>query len=128
MEAAMGEFSRRDAMLCILVGGVLGFVIGVNVRGSFETDTALGPMASAMHWGFGGLMGMGVGLFWLFFWLLLIRGLFWRSPSGWRGRGRRGRYYAGRLEDLPADFDDWHRRAHERMKEATPADDPGGRG
>ena len=34
-----------------------------------------------------------------------------------------------RLADLPADFDDWHRRAHAQMaREAASADDSGRRG
>jgi hypothetical protein len=108
----MGEFGRREAFLCVLVGLVIGLLIGVNV---------LGPGAvpwPVLGWGFGPY----IGLFWLFIWLMLIRGLFWGRP--WR----RGRYYYGRLDDLPADFDDWHRRAHERMKEAPAADDSGRRG
>jgi hypothetical protein len=122
MEAEMSDFSRRDALLCVLFGGVLGFVLGVSV------NSGVGPVP--MHWGMWGFAPLAalVGVFWLFFWLLLIRGLFW-GPPGWRRWGRRGGYYAGRLEDLPADFDDWHRRAHERMNQGgTPADDPGRRG
>jgi hypothetical protein len=56
------------------------------------------------------------------FWILLIGGIL--RMLGWI---RPGRYYR-RLEDLPADFDDWHRRAHERMRETAAADDPGRRG
>jgi len=120
----MSEFSRRDAFLCLLVGGGIGLVIGLSIRGGGWPGP--GPWPA---WGpFGAFAGM-FGLFWLFFWLLLIRGLFWGPYGGWRSwRGGRGRYYAGRLEDLPADFDDWHRRAHERMKEVATADDPGRRG
>ena len=119
----MSEFSRRDAFLCLLVGGGIGIAIGLNLRGG-------SPFAWGWKVGAPELLVMGViGLFWLTLWLLIIRGLFWGPFAGWRSwRGGRGRYYAGRLEDLPADFDDWHRRAHERMKEAATADDPGRRG
>ena len=106
----MGQFGRREAILCGLVGLVVGVVIGMNIqRGPAIYGPGLPPWPG---WAF-------IGLFWVFLWLLLIRGLFWARP--WR----RGRYYHGRLEDLPADFDDWHRRAHERMKEGPAAHDSG---
>ena len=103
----MSEFSRRDAFLCLLVGAGIGLVVGMSIRGAWGP----GP-----YWG--GPVVFAPGLYAGAF------GLFWGGRRSWR----RGRYYAGRLEDLPADFDDWHRRAHERMREVATADDPGRRG
>jgi hypothetical protein len=124
----MSDFRRRDAFLCILVGLGLGLVIGINLGPAMGRLQPVSPGPSG--WGFlpfAPLFAFG-GLFWLVIWALLIRGLFWGpwARGSWSGRG--GRYYAGRLEDLPADFDDWHRRAHERRKETASADDPGHRG
>jgi len=45
-----------------------------------------------------------------------VRGLFWG------GHWRRRRYYGGPY-DLPPAFDEWHRRAHERMTK-EPAGSP----
>ena len=59
-------------------------------------------------WGFG-LFGP---IFFVFVWLVLLRGLFWR--------GRR-RWYYSRWHDVPPAFDDWHRRAHERMSGDRPS-------
>ncbi len=117
----MSEFGRREAFLCGLVGLVLGVLIGSNLAYPSGIDVAWPGGWRPWGWGF---LPLGVtGILWIFFWVLLIRGLFWGRP--W---SRRGRYYYGRMEDLPADFDDWHRRAHERMKEAPAADDSGRRG
>jgi hypothetical protein len=55
------------------------------------------------------------------FWVLLIGGIL--RGMGWIGAGR-----PYRLDDLPADFDEWHRRAHAHMKETDPADDSARRG
>jgi hypothetical protein len=118
-EGVMSEFGRREAFLCGLVGLVIGVLIGSNFVYPSGIDVARPGGWGWGHWGFAPFFG----IFWVFFWLLLISGLFWGGR--W---GRRGRYYHGRIEDLPADFDDWHRRAHERMKEAPAADDPGRRG
>jgi hypothetical protein len=120
----MSDMSKGKAALFVLGGVILGIV-----------------MSRSMFWGPPGFFGGGrpyallgaIGipelmvfvpiLLWVAFWVLLIGVLFNLGPWG-RKRG----YYAGRLEDLPADFDDWHRRAHERMREAASADDPGRRG
>lgn len=68
------------------------------------------------------LLVIAVPILFISFWVLLIGGILrW---MGWIGPG----HYYRRLEDLPADFDDWHRRAHERMRETAPADDSGRRG
>jgi hypothetical protein len=67
-------------------------------------------------WGF----GFGPIFFIVFLWFLVFRGLWWRGPR-WRHA-----YYQG--ASLPPAFDEWHRRAHERMKESTSADDPARRG
>ena len=67
-------------------------------------------------WGFGFVFP----LLFLGFWFVLLRGLFW-------GRRWRNGYHPG-WHGVPPAFDEWHRQAHERLKEHTPADDSGRRG
>jgi hypothetical protein len=52
-------------------------------------------------WGF----GFGFPLFFLFFWFVLARGIFWGGRWG-RSRGN---------------LDEWHRRAHDRMAQDAQA-------
>ena len=68
-------------------------------------------------WGFG--FGFPI-LFFVLIWLVVVRGLFW-------GRRWRHGYYAGG-HGVPPAFEEWHRRAHDRLKENRPADDSGSRG
>ena len=61
-------------------------------------------------WGFGFFFGP---LFFLAFWLIVVRGLFWRRRYGYGGGcGPGGRF--DRLEE-------WHRQAHAREDEARAA-------
>ncbi len=69
-------------------------------------------------WGFG--FGFPI-LFFVLIWFVVIRGLFW-------GRRWRHGYYYGGWHGVPPAFDDWHRQAHQQMKEQPSADDPGRRG
>jgi hypothetical protein len=65
-------------------------------------------------WGFG--FGFPLfPLFALFFFVFACRVLFWGGP------GRRHWHHHRDGCDLPPRFDDWHRRAHERMKDEPPA-------
>jgi len=85
---------------------------------------ALPPYAFYRPWGFGFPFFFGPFFFFLLF-VLVMRGLFWGSR--WRRYGCAGGYYGGG----PMTFDDWHRRAHERMaKDASgpPRDDDRPRG
>jgi hypothetical protein len=54
-------------------------------------------------WGFGFGFFPVFPLFFILFWLVIARGLFWRG-SRW---GRSCRY-----DGVPQEFDEWHRRAH----------------
>ena len=51
-------------------------------------------------------------LLFVFFWIFLFRGIFF-----WGGWGRR-RHWQGDPNYWPERFDDWHRRAHDRMRDA----------
>jgi hypothetical protein len=55
-------------------------------------------------WGFG-FFPVFPFLF-IFFWLFVLRGLFWRGPWGYR---------AWHYDRVPPAFDEWHRRAHARQ-------------
>jgi hypothetical protein len=59
----------------------------------------------------GGFFGALLGIF-LF--LFVLRAFFW-GLFGWGWR-RRWRYY-GYPDDGPSRFDEWHRRAHDRMRD-----------
>ncbi|HEY3569546.1 MAG TPA: hypothetical protein VGP73_16555 [Thermoanaerobaculia bacterium] len=66
-------------------------------------------------WGFGFFF---VPLFFFAFWLLVVRGLFWRRRAWYGyggGCGPRGR------------FEEWHRQAHERAGDAPVTGAPGER-
>lgn len=66
-------------------------------------------------WGFGFFFGP---IFFIVFWLVIVRALFWRRRAWYGGGcGPYGPY--GR-------FDEWHRQAHARDAEAPPAGAPGG--
>jgi hypothetical protein len=120
----MSESSRWKAPLWGFVGLIVGLTLGSGIL--FRNYFGNHPTGPG-----GGIQGFSIGVaelavlagavFWIAFWVLLIAGLvrFVRHGRTW---------YRGRLEDLPADFDDWHRRAHERMREAAAADDSGRRG
>ena len=72
---------------------------------------AYGPYPYGWYrpWGF----GFGPFVF-LLFWFLVFRFLFWG------GLHRRRWHYRGAY-DLPPSFEEWHRRAHERLNGQTPA-------
>jgi hypothetical protein len=54
-------------------------------------------------------------LFGILFFFFILRLLSW-GLWGWGWRGRRWRYY-DYPGDGPSRFDEWHRRAHERMRD-----------
>ena len=64
-------------------------------------------------WGFGFFFGP---LFFIAFWLILIRGVFWRRRA-WYG-GPRG--YGGGCGPYGR-FEEWHRQAHERERDPMTA-------
>lgn len=98
-------------LLTVLVSG-LAYSMGV-AQGAAQAgvDPDLVRHAWRGHWGFGPFPF----LLFVFLWFALVRG-----PWGWGGPWGRRRYYAG-WHDGPPPFDEWHRRAHERMKETPPA-------
>lgn len=90
--------------------GVVAYNAGIAHGAVAAQQIANGPAAFPVYgwyrpWGFG-LFGP---LLFIAFWFLVLRTVFWRGP--WRGYGCYGRGYYG----TPMAFDEWHRRAHERM-------------
>jgi hypothetical protein len=63
-------------------------------------------------WGFGFGFLPFFPFFFILFWFVVLRALFWRGP--W---GHRRWYYDG----VPPAFDEWHRRAHARQDKPGPA-------
>ena len=127
-----GERSRfRGAavlgvLLLSAVAAIVAYNIGVS-HGLAQQMVAQGaqvppypypyPYGWYRPWGFG--LGFPI-FFFALFWLVLVRSLFW-------GRSWRRGYYAG-WHGAPPAFDEWHRQAHERLKEHRPADDSASRG
>ena len=66
----------------------------------------LPPYWAYRPWGWG--VGWGPVFFLLFVWFVMFRIFAW---SGVRRRG----WYRGGPYDVPPQFDEWHRRAHEGM-------------
>ena len=98
------------AILGSAIVGVIAYNIGLS-QGAAHAAAASGalppyPYGLYRPWGFG--FGFPI-LFFVFFWLIVSRAFFWGGP--WR---RRWYHYRG---EVPPSFDEWHRRAHERMSE-----------
>jgi hypothetical protein len=99
------------AVLLAVTVGIVAYNMGVS-HGQAIASTAAGATPPSVQpyywyrpWGFG--FGFGPVLF-LLFWFFLFRIIFW-------GGYRRYRWsYPGSWNSSPS-FDEWHRRAHERM-------------
>ena len=70
----------------------------------------------------GGFIGPLLGIFFFFF---VLRALFWGACWGGGGGWRRRRWgYYDYPYDGPPRFDEWHRRAHDRMRDDPAAGAP----
>ena len=105
------------AGLGLALVGVVAYNAGVSqglaqaaAAAATASGTPLPPYAYGWYrpWGFG--FGFPIVFLFLFFWLFVVRGLFWGRP--WR----RWHDYGG----VPPAFEEWHRRAHERMSGEAP--------
>lgn len=123
----MNERSNRWAavLAVVFVAAVVGYGAynlglshGLAVNGSLTAAAAPGPGAAPIvvypygwhrPWGFGFFP-----FFVLAFWFVVARAFFWRGP--WRGH----HWHGAGSDDLRPMFDQWHRRAHERMKQLSP--------
>jgi len=132
----MGNSIRWIALIAALllaaaVGGVAynaGIAHGLAESGKIVAPPGGGPYPYPYpYWGGHRPFGFGflfVPLFFIAFWVLVVRGLFWRR--GWH-RGACGsgfdRGACGSGFDPASRLDEWHRRAHERMANG-PLGDP----
>ena len=91
------------------VGVSQGLAIGATATAGTPSGApaylpAYGPYGWYRPWGFG-LFGP---FFFILFWFFVFRLFFW-------GGFHRRRWHYGGPYDAPRAFDEWHRRAHERM-------------
>ena len=91
-------------ILILTIGATaVAYNVGLS-QGLAQAGTAAAEAAPyPYHWHHGWGVGPFFPLLFIVFWLLLFRGLWW---GPWRYYG--GPYHRDR-------FDEWHRRAHERM-------------
>ena len=127
----MNEYTRRrgwgivlGVVLLSAVAGIIAYNIGLS-HGLAQTAATQAPgvppygYLAYRPWGF----GFGFPLFLLIIvWFASLRALRWGGGPPWRHR-----YYMD-ARGIPPAFDEWHRRAHEHMKEGPSADDSGRRG
>jgi hypothetical protein len=120
-------FSVFVGMLAYNAGMSHGLAQGAVAAGSAAPYPYPYPYAYGWHrpWGF----GFGFPLLFFAFWFLFFRRVWWGGPwrrhPYWRGPyGPYGHDFHPPPQP-PSAFDEWHRQAHERMKEPLPADDSG---
>jgi hypothetical protein len=137
MEAAQMDQQFRPYrwtafLFALVVAAAVGFFaynagVAHGVAAAGQQIAAPGPGGFAPYgwyrpWGFGFFFAP---FFFFLLFVFVMRGLFWGGP--WRRYGcyPRGAYGA------PTTFDEWHRRAHERMTKepgGSPHDDDRSRG
>lgn len=111
MEADVNHTPNRIGWL--LLGLLAGFALGSGMFRWWPAPIGMPVGAPDMS------IVLVAGIF-ITMWIVLVAG-----AIRWLFVGRDPQ----RLADLPADFDDWHRRAHAQMaREAASAADPGRRG
>jgi hypothetical protein len=113
----MNNQSRWTAFAGALLLAAVAGIVSYNAGVSHGLAIAVGPAGAVVPdggyrpWGFGPIGPLAVlGLFWF----LVLRFFFWG------GFGRR-RWYSAAPCDGSSPFEEWHRRAHERMNEQPPA-------
>jgi hypothetical protein len=103
------------AVLFAAIVGVVSYNAGVSHGLAVAAPAAGAGPGTAVPYGWYRPWGFGFFPFgFVLFWFLLFRLVFWG------GFHRRRWYYRG-LHDAPPSFEEWHRRAHERMNGVPPA-------
>ena len=118
---------RAAAVLMVVLLSTVAAIVAYNLgfsHGLAQQLAAQGGQVPPYPYGWYRPWGFGLGfpiLFFILLWFVLARAFFW---------GRRWHYGYGHpaWRGVPPMFDEWHRRAHERLKEEKPADDSGRRG
>ena len=116
-------FTRYRWMPLLLAGlfaafvGVAAYNLGVShglAQNWRPAEGGLPPWGWYRPWGF----GFGIfPLFFIVFWIFIVRALFWGGP--WRRGYYRPRDWYRHAYDAPMMFDEWHRRAHERDRDRS---------
>jgi len=110
-------------LMAAIGAGMYGYNVGIaqglaQGAAAAAAQTGAAPATPVMFyprpWGFG--FFPFAPLFFLVFWVLIFRGLFWRGSRWGRGYGY-GCGYGG----VPPAFDEWHRRAHGQAAADKPA-------
>lgn len=120
MDRHYRSYRWATVLLGVAVAAIAGFFAynaGVSHGIAVASQPIAGGGAVVPPYPYGWYRPWGFGLFgpflFIFFWIFLLRGLFWAGR--WR---RYGGCYGGGYYDGPRAFDEWHRRAHERMTSA----------
>ena len=112
-----GDFRMRRvavvvfALLAAVAIGAIAYQAGV-AHGVGLQPGAVEAYRYYRPWPFGFFFGPLFGILFFFF---ILRFLFW-GLCGWGWGWRRWRYY-DYPGDGPSRFDEWHRRAHEQMRD-----------
>jgi hypothetical protein len=109
MDRRMGWAAVAFAVLGALAVGAVAYNAGVAHGLAMSPELAPARGGVVVPYGWYRPWGFGFGPFLLvLFWFLALRALF--------GRGfHRRRWYGTDERSAPPAFEDWHRRAHERM-------------
>ncbi|HWF85139.1 MAG TPA: hypothetical protein VG222_09840 [Vicinamibacterales bacterium] len=108
------------AVLFAVIVGIVSFNAGVSHGLAVSAPSVGAAPGTAVPFYWYRPWGFGFGLFpfaFVLFWFLLFRVAF----GGFHRR--RWSYYGP--HDVPSSFDEWHRRAHERMNGVPPAQSHG---
>jgi hypothetical protein len=100
--------------------GVVAYNAGVSHGLTMGASGAGGVPAAAVY--YARPWGWGFFPFGILLWIFVFRFLFWGGRRRWHRYGPYDGPYEG-----PGSFDDWHRRAHERMNNQTRNEDSPGR-